>query len=137
MSTEYREFKTLEELLRFVDSQIEELRRKLGDLLRLVEEARIKAEQERKLKSVLAKVLGTSVEATMPVIELKNIKLLINQTAENEITLIEKLAEAINSKIMQLQAVRKDLEIFSDVDLVAPLRVVIIDGIPRGIIIRL
>jgi len=137
MSTEYREFKTLEELLRFVDSQIEELRRKLGDLLRLVEEARIKAEQERKLKSVLAKVLGTSVEATMPVIELKNIKLLINPTAENEITLLEQLAEAINSKIMQLQAVRKDLEIFSDVDLVAPLRVVIIDGIPRGIIIRL
>ncbi len=137
LSTEFREFRTLDELFRYIDSQIEDLRKKLGDLLRLVEEARLRAEQERKLKSALSRILGSSIETSSPVVELKNIKIYVNPSAENEISLFEQLAEAINTKIMQLQAIRKDLEVFRDLNLTTPLRVVIIDGVPRSIMIKL
>lgn len=137
MSTEIREFSSLDELFKYIDSQIDELRRKLGELLRVIEEVRIKAEQERKLKSLLSKVVGTSIETQTPVVELKNIKLLINPSAESEITLLEQLAEAINNKMMMLQAVKRDLEVLRGEEIVTTLRVVMIDGIPKGIIIKL
>lgn len=137
MSTEIKEFSSLTELFKYLDTQIDELRRKLGELLRVIEEVRIKAEQERKLKSLLSKVAGTSVESQATVVELKNLKLLINPNAESEMSLLEQLAETINNKMMLLQSIRRDLEVLRGEDIIASIRVVIIDGIPRGVILKL
>ena len=137
MSTEIREFSSLTELFKYLDTQIDELRRKLGELLRVIEEVRIKAEQERKLKSLLSKVAGTSVESQAMVVELKNLKLLINPNAESEMSLLEQLAETINSKMMLLQSIRRDLEVLRGEDIIASIRVIVIDGIPKGVILKL
>lgn len=137
MSTEIKEFSSLTELFKYLDAQIDELRRKLGELLRIIEEVRIKAEQERKLKSLLSKVAGTSVESQAMVVELKNLKLLINPNAESEMSLLEQLAETINSKMMLLQSIRRDLEVLRGEDIIASIRVIVIDGIPRGVILKL
>ena len=137
MSTEIKEFSSLTELFKYLDTQIDELRRKLGELLRIIEEVRIKAEQERKLKSLLSKVAGTSVESQATVVELKNLKLLINPNAESEMSLLEQLAETINNKMMLLQSIRRDLEVLRGEDIIASIRVVMIDGIPRGVILKL
>ena len=109
----------------------------MGELLRIIEEVRIKAEQERKLKSLLSKVAGTSVESQAMVVELKNLKLLINPNAESEMGLLEQLAETINSKMMLLQSIRRDLEVLRGEDIIASIRVIVIDGIPRGVILKL
>ncbi len=122
--------------MRYIDEQIEELKRKLAEILKSLEEVRLRAEQERKVKSVLVKVLGSSLETPATVIELKNLKLLINPTAENELALLEQLTEALNNKILQLQAVKKDLEPLATGELTLPIKTVFIDGIPRGIIIK-
>lgn len=137
MSTEIKEFSSLTELFKYLDTQIDELRRKLGELLRVIEEVRIKAEQERKLKSLLSKVTGTSVESQSTVVELKNLKLLINPNAESEMSLLEQLAETINNKMMLLQSIRRDLEVLRGEDIIASIRVIMIDGIPRGVILKL
>ena len=137
MSTEIKEFSSLTELFKYLDAQIDELRRKLGELLRIIEEVRIKAEQERKLKSLLSKVAGTSVESQAMVVELKNLKLLINPNAESEMSLLEQLAETINSKMMLLQSIRRDLEVLRGEDIIASIRVIVIDGIPKGVILKL
>jgi len=137
MSTEIKEFSSLAELFKYLDTQIDELRRKLGELLRIIEEVRVKAEQERKLKSLLSKVTGTSIESQSTVVELKNLKLLINPNAESEMSLLEQLAETINNKMMLLQSIRRDLEVLRGEDIIASIRVIMIDGIPRGVILKL
>ncbi len=134
---EIKEFSSIDELCRYLDQQIDALRKQLGELLRAIEESRIRAEQERKLKTLLAKLSGGSVPETPSVVELKNIKLYINPSAENEISLLEQAAEAINNKMMALQAIRKDLEALSGVDISATLKVIMIDGIPRAIVIKI
>jgi len=48
-----REFSNISELIKSVDDAIAELRRVLGEHLKRIEELRIKAEQESKLKSIL------------------------------------------------------------------------------------
>ncbi len=134
---EIKEFGSIDELCRHLDQQIDTLRKQLGELLRAIEESRIRAEQERKLKTLLAKLTGGNVPQTSSVVELGNIKLYINPSAENEITLLEQAAEAINSKMMALQAIKKDLEALSGTDISASLRVIMIDGIPRAIIVKI
>ncbi len=134
---EIKEFTSIDELCRYLDQQIDTLRKQLGELLRAIEESRIRAEQERKLKTLLAKLAGGSVPETPSVVELKNIKLYINPSAESEISLLEQAAEAINNKMMALQAIRKDLEALSGVDISATLKVIMIDGIPRAIVIKI
>lgn len=134
---EIREFNSIDELCRHLDQQIDSLRKQLGELLRAIEESRIRAEQERKLKTLLAKLTGGNVPQTSSVVELGNIKLYINPSAENEITLLEQAAEAINSKMMTLQAIRKDLEALAGTDISATLRVIMIDGVPRAIIVKI
>ncbi len=135
MSVEIREFASVDELIKFIDAQIDALRKQLGELLRAIEETRIKAEQERKLKSLLAKLTGGAVPES-PVIELKAVKLYINPSAESEISLLEQAAEAINNKMMALQAVRRDLETLGTAEISTSLRVIVIDGVPRAVVIK-
>jgi len=135
-SVEIKEFGSVDELLRYIDQQIDTLRKQLGELLRAIEESRIKAEQERKLKELLAKLSGGNIPETPSVVELKNIRLYINPSAENEISLLEQAAEVINNKMMLLQAIRKDLEALTGVDINTTLKVVIVDGVPKALIIK-
>mgnify|MGYP005665484291 CR=1 FL=1 len=128
MSTEMREFSSISEFIKFVDGMLTELRRTLGELLRVLEDVRAKAEQDKKLRELLSKLTGSSsAQAAPPVVDLRGLKVAINPTAEVELGLLEQLVEALNTKITQLQAIRKEIEVLGGTDIEATVKAIIID----------
>ena len=138
METGLREFTNTQELIKYIDAQLLELRKKLGELLRLIEELRARSEQDEKLLRLIASLTGGRGEVRPPetVIKLDKITVAINPSARTELGFYEKLAEHINSKVVRLQAIKRDLEKLAEAEIEAKILVVLIDGVPEAIIVR-
>ncbi len=139
METGLREFNSPKSLLAYIDAQLTDLRKKLGELLRLIEDLRAKSEQDKKLRSLIMSLVGGEAKVAQPgetVIKLDRITIMINPSAETELHTMEELAEYINSKISRLQAIRKDVEKLAEADVEAKILAVLYDGIPKSLIIR-
>ncbi len=136
MSTSVREFENISEFLKSVDDAISEYRKRLGELLRKLEELRIRAEQEKKLKAILSK-LGLSETTVANEVALRNVRIVVNPTAMQELAAMEAAVEALNNKVTLLTAVRKELEILSSIEVGAKLSVIYLDEVPRTIVLRL
>ena len=136
MSTSIREFESISEFLKSVDDTISEYRKRLGELLRRLEELRVRAEQEKKLRALLSK-LGLSETAVANEVALRNVRIVVNPTAIQELTAMEAAVEALNNKVTLLTAVRKELEILSGIEVGAKLSVIYVDEVPRTIVLRL
>ncbi len=138
MSIVVREFSSIGEFIKSVDDELSEMRRKLGELLRRLEELRVKVEQERKIRSILSKLgAATSASAMSNVVELKTIRLVMNPTAEQEVSALEQVVEMLNNKITQLQAIKKDLDVLGGMDIEVKLTAIYIDGLPKNILIKI
>mgnify|MGYP001626138227 CR=1 FL=1 len=136
MSTMTKEYVNVGEFLKSLDDTIAEYRKTLGELLRRMEELRIKSEQENKLKSILSK-LGVSHGAPSNEINLKNVKILVNPLPQQELTSLEAAVEALNNKITLLTSIRKDLDALTGLgDAGLKIIVVYVDDIPRNIILK-
>jgi len=106
--------------------------------LRRLEELRVKVEQERKIKSILSKLgAATSASTQSNVVELKTIKLIMNPTAEQEVSALEQVVEMLNNKITQLQAIKKDLDVLGGMDIEVKLTAIYMDGLPKNILIKI
>jgi hypothetical protein len=136
VSTSVREFENISEFLKSVDDAISEYRKRLGELLRKLEELRIRAEQEKKLKAILSK-LGLSETTVANEVALRNVRIVVNPTAMQELAAMEAAVEALNNKVTLLTAVRKELEILSSIEVGAKLSVIYLDEVPRTIVLRL
>ncbi|MEM2021534.1 MAG: hypothetical protein QXP80_04855 [Zestosphaera sp.] len=137
MSSTVREFNNVAELLRSIDEDLNDYRKKLAELLRKLEELRVRVEQERKIKSVFTK-LGIPAEAATAhnIVDLKNVKLIMNPTSDQELSNLENVVESLNNKITQLAAIKKDLEILGGLDVEIKLTAIYIDGLPRTLIAK-
>jgi len=136
VSTSVREFENISEFLKSVDDAISEYRKRLGELLRKLEELRLRAEQEKKLKAILSK-LGLSETTVANEVALRNVRIVVNPTAMQELAAMEAAVEALNNKVTLLTAVRKELEILSSIEVGAKLSVIYLDEVPRTIVLRL
>jgi len=137
MVSELREFNSLDELAKYIESKVDELRKKLADLLRIIEEVRIRAESEKKIRDLLTKLTSARVEAATVSVELKVARVVINPPATAELSALEQLAESINSKLTALQTLRKELEPLLTAALAAKVIAVVIDDVPRQIVLKL
>ena len=137
MSFVIREFSSVSEFIKSIDDELTELRRTLSELLRRLEELRIKAEQERKLKELLLKIKGTGTSPETNTVELKNIKIILNPSPEQEVASLQQAIENINNRIVQLQGIRKDLEVLSGTELEVKLEVICVNGLPRVVLLRM
>ncbi|MEM0014756.1 MAG: hypothetical protein QXX81_06485 [Zestosphaera sp.] len=137
MSSVVREFNSIAEFVKSIDDDLNDYRKKLAELLRRLEELRVKVEQERKIKTVLTK-LGVSAEAveSRNVVEFKNIRLIMNPTSDQELNNLESVVESINNKITLLASIKKDLEILGGLDVEIKLTAIYIDGLPKTLIIK-
>lgn len=136
MSLVIREFTSVSELIKSIDDAIADLRKILGEYLRKVEELRVKAEQENKLKNILSK-LGVAATAPANELNLKTVKVYINPTSEQELASLEAGLENINAKLTQLIAMRKDLDALAPLsDLNVKITVVYVDGLPKTILLK-
>ncbi len=136
MATEVKEFRSISEFIRYVDEKLGEFRRILGELLRVLEDVRARAEQDKKLKSLLAKLGAQGAQAGAAVVDLRGIKVAFNPSAEVELELLEQLVESINDKITRLQTIRKELEAIASEDIEAAIKAVIIDDVPRALLVK-
>ncbi|MEM4481753.1 MAG: hypothetical protein QXK88_02875 [Desulfurococcaceae archaeon] len=136
MSIITKEFLSVGELLKSLDDLIADYRKILGELLRRIEELRVKSEQETKLKSVLSK-LGMPAGTTTNIVDLRSVKVLVNPFPQQELSSLETAVEALNNKITTLTAIRKDLEVLSGVGN-GGLRIIVVfvDDLPKNVILK-
>lgn len=135
MSSTVKEFSSIGEFMKYVDDSITELRRRLGEMLKKIEELRVKVEQEKKLRGILGK-LGLPEPASQNEIALRNIRIVVNPAPAQELAAYESAIESINSRIMLLTAIRKEIEILSGIDVEIRLTVVYSDDIPKIVLLR-
>lgn len=137
MSSVIREFNNVAEFVKSIDEDLNDYRKKLAELLRRLEELRIKVEHERKIKSAFTR-LGLTAEVPEPknVIDLKNIKIVMNPTSDQELNNLESVVESLNNKITMLTSIKKDLEVLGSLDVEVRLTVIYLEGLPRTLIIK-
>lgn len=135
MSTIIREYGSVGEFMKSVDDALSEYRRRLGEMLRKLEELRVRSEQEKKLKSILSR-LGLPESSPTNEIDLRNIRVIVNPSPSQELSAIEAAVEALNTKITILTAVRKELEILGGIDVGARIVVVYVDDVPRTVVLK-
>ncbi len=142
MGTGIREFSSAQELLRFIDAQLTDLRKTLGDLLRVIEELRAKSELDKRIRELLLRLSKqgageSSAENRLEIVKLGDaIELVINPSPSVELRYLEDLAETINKKIAKLQAARKGVEQLAEIGLEAKLDVILVDDVPITIFIK-
>lgn len=136
MSTTVKEFANLNEFIKSIDDLVADYRRRLGEMLRKLEELRVRSEQEKKLKSILSK-LGLPESAPANEVSLRNVRILVNPSPSQELSALESAVEALNNKITLLSAVRKELEVLSGLDVGARIVVVFVDDVPRTVVLKL
>jgi len=140
VETGLREFSTPKALLSYIDGQLADLRKKLGELLRLIEELRARSEQDKRLRSLIMSLVGREAQVQSSketVINLDKVTIMINPSAETELQALEELAEYINAKIAKLQSIRRDIEKLAEADIEAKIIAVLYDGVPKSLIIKL
>lgn len=130
-----QEFSSMGEFLKRVEEEIEALRKTMGNFLRRLEEARIKAESEKRLKEILAK-FGQQVATEVKPIEIRGTRIYVNPPAEIEYRLYEELIEGLNKRIQALQALRKDLEPLFNVEVEMKITVIYEAGVPKTVILK-
>jgi len=130
-----REFNSVAELMKYLDDELTEHRRRLGEMLKKIEELRVRAEQEKKLRSLLSK-LGLPEPSTQNEISLRNTKIIVNPSPTQELSALEASIESLNNRITQLMAIRKELEILGNIDVEVKISVVYVDGLPKIVLLR-
>ena len=133
------EFQSPQELLKYIDSVLNDLRRKLGELLRQIEDLRARSERSERLLRIISSLAGGGGQPTAgeTVIEIEKVKIYVNPTPKSELEVLESIAEAINAKITRLHNIRRGLEKLVESGVDTPVRVVFEDYIPKAIIIKL
>ncbi|MEM2528628.1 MAG: hypothetical protein QXF17_01515 [Ignisphaera sp.] len=135
MSSSVKEFNNIGEFMKYIDDSIAELRRRLGEMLKKVEELRVKVEQEKKLRSILGR-LGLPEPSSQNEIALRNIRIVVNPVPAQELTAYETAIESLNNRIMLLTAIRKEVEILGNIDVEIRLTVIYSDDIPKVVLLR-
>jgi len=134
---EVKEYASIEEFIRYLDKEIESLRNNLGELLKVVEDLRAEAEKIRKLRETLSKLVEGIERMGSKEVDLKDIKLLVNPTVEDEASLMEDLVADVQERILTFQKVRKAVEPLVELgELPTKVRVVFKDGKPVKLIIK-
>jgi len=137
LSVVVKEYSSVAELLKSIDDAISDLRKTLGEYLRRIEELRVKVEQETKLKALLGK-LGLTTAPPPNELSLRNVRVVVNPTAEQELGSLEAALEGLNARLTQLTSIRKDLDVLSSLgDTSVKITVIYVDGVPKSVFIRI
>ena len=137
MVLEIREFPNVHEFISYIDKEVDVLRKALSEVLKEVEELRAKAEKARKLRETLARIVEGLEKTGSREVDLKDIKLVINPTVEDEARLMEDLISDMQERILTFQKVRKAIEPLMELgELPAAIKVVFKDGKPLKLLLR-
>jgi len=134
-----REFGSVKELFGYIDQQIASYRKTFGEIIRVVEDLRARAERQKKILEVISKLTpGAQVSGEMGSyqVDLKGVKVIINPSPIQELGALERFLEDINIKITRLTNIRKDLEVLGNMDIGGKITVYFKDDVPDIIILK-
>lgn len=134
-----REFGSVKELFGYIDQQIVSYRKTFGEIIRVVEDLRARAERQKKILEVISKLIpGAQVsgEEGSYQVDLKGVKVIINPSPIQELGAFERFLEDINIKITRLTNIRKDLEVLGNMDIGGKITVYFKDDVPDIIILK-
>nr|WP_276814761.1 hypothetical protein [Desulfurococcus amylolyticus] len=137
MSIVIKEVSSFKDILKMIDDTIALLKQQLAENLKKLEDARVRAEQVKKLRETFKNLLGEEVLVSGKEIDLKDAKILINPDPLTELKAIEEAIEKINTTILTLQNLRKSLEPWTTVEVPSRITVVVKEGIPVTILLKL
>ncbi|WP_423777220.1 hypothetical protein [Desulfurococcus amylolyticus] len=132
-----KEVSSFKDILKMIDDTIALLKQQLAENLKKLEDARVRAEQVKKLRETFKNLLGEEVLVSGKEIDLKDAKILINPDPLTELKAIEEAIEKINTTILTLQNLRKSLEPWTTVEVPSRITVVVKEGIPVTILLKL
>jgi len=137
LSVSIREVSSFRDIVKIIDDTIAALKQQLAENLKKLEDARVRAEQVKKLKETFKNLLGDEVIVSSKEIDLKDAKIIVNPDPITELKVIEEAIEKINTTILTLQNLRRSLEPWTSVEVPSRITVVIKDGIPSAIMLKL
>jgi hypothetical protein len=70
-------------------------------------------------------------------VALRNIRIVVNPSASQELAALEQAVESLNNRLTQLMAIRKEVEILSNIDVEVKIALVYVDNMPRIILLRM
>ncbi|MCE4602878.1 MAG: hypothetical protein F7C08_01190 [Desulfurococcales archaeon] len=134
---EVKLFDSPRELFQYLDEEISRLRATLGELLRRLETAKAKAEMMTKLESILRQ-LSSQSGLSGTVLNLDTVNVYINPNPKQEYDVLVDLIRRMQDRIVYLERIRKTLEPLTGLgDVNISLEVVMINGVPKNIIVKM
>ena len=131
-------FDGVKNLLEYLDREIAENKKLLGDLLREVERVKVAADATSRLEAILKELGGATPPAAAAELDLEGIKVYINPSPRVELQVLVDAIRGLQQKILQLERTRKSLEPLTKLgELNADINVVFEDGVIRTIVIKL
>lgn len=121
------------DFIKYVDQAIADIKQSLGVYMKKVEEIRQRYEKVRKRHDTLKKLLGGKKEITGDTkqLEVAGFKVLINPTAEYELSLLENIVSSLQEKLVAFEKTKELLPIIKDEEEMK-ISMVLDDGIPSG-----
>ncbi|HDD33846.1 MAG TPA: hypothetical protein ENG30_01700 [Thermofilaceae archaeon] len=106
MSYDLVQFKSFDELLRYIDAEISRLKSKVESLEKRHEILKARAERVRRLEEVLSKLVGEKIRSINE-IDFMGIKVVVSARALDELAVVEETLTALRDTLSALARVRE------------------------------
>lgn len=118
---ELKTYKSVGDLIKELDDEVNRIKTVLGEYLRRLEESRARVEKIKKAQEAIAKLTGGRGQmpvkpTTSQTIDLMGLKVIINVSPDEEAEVLEESVRTLQDKLNVLQRVRKALEPLSTLD---------------------
>lgn len=126
-------FGSASDFIKYIDQAITEIKASLGDHMKQVEAIRQRYEKVKKRHDTLKKLLGGKKEVASDAkqLEVAGFKVLINPSAEYELSLLENVVSSLQEKLDAFERTKELLPLLkSEEDM--RISMVLDDGIPSG-----
>jgi hypothetical protein len=131
MAITIHRFHSPTELVNYIDKMLSDTRNILSFHMKEIEEIRIRYEKYRKRNEAIKKLTGGKGEiATTKQLDISGMRVLVNPTAEYELSLLENVIVSIQGKIEAFQKIKDTLPSIG----VEGMRISLVlnDGVPTG-----
>jgi len=143
LSLELKTYKSVGDLIKELDDEVNRIKTVLGEYLRRLDESRARVEKIRKAQEALAKLMGGKTQTptkptTSQTVDLMGLKVIINISPDEEAEVLEESVRTLQDKLNVLQRVRKALEPLTTLDEGgASITAVMSDNIPTRLLLKL
>lgn len=139
MVVEIKEFSSNEEIEEALNKEISEIKSKLGENLRRLDEIRTLAERTKKVRRVVMKLAGKKADVdSLGEISVGGVNVVLDANPLDELTALESVVRSHQERLFKVQKARealRPLDEFGETNGIQFL-VVVSDGVPERILLK-